>query len=290
MAAAPLALMGYCTDPEFGLMPELRIAILGAAACLACAANAGVYIETQDSGVSANGQAPLHRMLIQDGAARIEHSRGDNAAKFVIFKDDELFLVDPSKKRYTVLDHESAHAIAGAVDSAVGQMRKELAKLKPEQRSMVEQMMGKKAEAVLGEPKPGPDIVIRDMGQDDIVNGVGCRSWEIRRDDKRSKELCVAPFSSVPGKEDLLALARQVRALLQDLTEALAHAGGSVEDLALMEQVQGFPVRIRRYDDSEMLQGEVQLKSWHAEVFPASSFDVPAGYVRRDLKTELTPR
>jgi hypothetical protein len=270
-------------------MHELRIATLGAAACLAFAANAGVYIETQDSGVTAAGQAPLHRMLIQDGAARIEHSHGDDDAKFVIFKNDELFLVDPSKKRYAVLDHESAHAIGGAVDSAVGQMRKELAKLKPEQRSMVEQMIGKKAGAVLGEPKPEPVTVVRDTGQDDIVNGIGCRNWEIRCDDKRSKELCVVPFSSVPGTEDLLALARRVRALLQDLTEALAHAGGSAEDLALMEQVQGFPVRIRRYDDSEVLQGEVQLKSWHEETFPASSFDIPAGYVRRDIKSELAP-
>jgi hypothetical protein len=78
-----------------------------------------------------------------------------------------------------------------------------------------------------------------------------------------------------------------MRSLLQDLTEALAQAGGDVEDLALMDRVQGFPVRIRRYDDSQALQSEVVLKTWREEAFPAATFEVPADYTRRDLKSEL---
>lgn len=268
-------------------MHGFRIAVFAAAAGLALEAGAGVYIETQESMEPTTEQAPVHRMYIQDGAARFEHTHGDNPAKFVIFRDDQLYVVEPSRQRYTVLDHESARAIGGAVDSAKDQMRKELAKLKPEQRAMVEQMMGDKAASMLAESSPKAVIVARETGQADEINGVACRNFEITRDGLRSEELCVAPFSSVPGKEDFLDLARRMQSLLQDLTEALAQAGGSVEDLALMDRVQGFPVRIRRYDDSQALQNEVVLKTWREEAFPAATFEVPADYTRRDLKSEL---
>lgn len=268
-------------------MHGFRIAVFAAAASLALEAGAGVYIETQESMEPKTEQAPVHRMYIQDGAARFEHTHRDNPAKFVIFRDDQLYVVEPSRKRYTVLDHESARAIGGAVDSAKDQMRKELAKLKPEQRAMVDQMMGDKAASMLAESSPKAVIVARETGQADEINGVACRNFEITRDGLRSEELCVAPFSSVPGKEDFLDLARRMQSLLQDLTEALAQAGGSVEDLALMDRVQGFPVRIRRYDDSQALQNEVVLKTWREEAFPAATFEVPADYTRRDLKSEL---
>ena len=268
-------------------MHGFRIAVFTAAASLGLDALAGVYIETQESMEPASGQAPVHRMYIQDGAARFERTPGDDPARFVIFRDDQLFVVEPSRKRYTVLDHDSARAIGDAVDSAKGQMRKELSRLKPEQRAMVEKMMGDKAASMLAESAPKPVITARETGQADEINGVACRNFEITRDGLRSEELCVAPFSSVPGTEDLVDLARRMRSLLQDLTAALAQAGGDVEDLALVDRVRGFPVRIRRYDDSQAFQSEVVLKTWREEAFPAATFEVPADYSRRDLKSEL---
>ena len=268
-------------------MHPIRITLLALTCSVAIAAQAGVYVETRDATGTA-GSAQLHRMYIQDGAARIEHAHGDDSARYVIFKDDQLFAIDTAKKRYTILDHDSAQAIGSVMDSAMGQMRKELAKLKPEQRAAVEQMMGPKAGAALSDPGPAAVITARETGKGDTVNGIACREWDITRDGKRSETLCVAPFSSVPGKEDFVGLARRMQSLLQDLTGALAQAGGNVEDLALMEKVGGFPVRIRRYDDSDTLEREIVLNSWREETFPAATFEVPADYVRRDLKSELT--
>jgi hypothetical protein len=254
---------------------------------LALTAHAGVYVETQDKN-AVGGRAQLIRIYIQDGAARIEHSHGGEPAPYVIFKDDQFFAIDPAKKRYTTLDRDSAKAIGGAMDSVMEQLRKELGKLKPEQRAAVEQAMGENAGAALSEPGPAPVIAARDTGRGDTVNGIACRDWEITRDGKRSEELCVAPFSSVPGKEDFPGLALRMQSLLEDLKGALSHAGGNVEDLALMEKVQGFPVRIRRYDDSDQLRREVVLKDWREETLPAATFEVPEDYARRDLKGELT--
>jgi hypothetical protein len=263
------------------------VAIAAVAALPAIAAQAGVYIETQESSKATDRPGQMQRMYVQDGAARIEQGNGKDSAEYVIFRNDTLYVIDPAKKRYTELDRETIRTIGGAVNSAMEQMREELAKLSPEQRAMVEQMMGSKANAMMAGSGPKPVVAAKDTGQSDTVDGRKCADWEITRDGKRSETLCVVPFSSVPGKEDLLDLAKRMRSLVEELTGALAEFGGSVNDLELMDAVQGFPVRIREYDENDALQNEVLLKSWREEEFPAARFEIPAGYEKHDIKSEV---
>jgi hypothetical protein len=202
----------------------------------AIAAQAGVYIETQESSKATDRPGQMQRMYVQDGAARIEQGNGKDSAEYVIFRNDTLYVIDPAKKRYTELDRETIRTIGGAVNSAMEQMREELAKLSPEQRAMVEQMMGSKANAMMAGSGPKPVVAAKDTGQSDTVDGRKC---------------------------------------------------GSVNDLELMDAVQGFPVRIREYDENDALQNEVLLKSWREEEFPAARFEIPAGYEKHDIKSEV---
>ena len=194
-----------------------------------------------------------------------------------------LFIVDPGRKSYAVLDRATILSVGGAVNAAMVRVREELERLSPEQRAIVEQLMGGQASAMLGTAAAPAPVEARDTGRPDKVTGLDCRVWELVRDGTVSRELCVVGFEDIPGKEDLQALATRMNVLLQELSGTLSGLGIGPGDSEAMASVPGYPVRIRSFKDGRQEPLEIVLSEWREQSFAAELFDVPEGYTRRNV-------
>lgn len=267
-------------------MTFLKILVL-ASSTLAVAAQAGVVIETVERDTKSGRETGTQTMMVQDGAARIEHSAGGDPENLIIFKDDVLYAIDTRKKSYTAIDRETAAALAGKMNDAMAEMRAQMAGMPPEQRAMMEQMMGKMGRPMPGAAAPKPVLAARDTGRSDKVEGRSCRIWEMTRDGQVDEELCVVPFSEVPGKEDLMAMSQKMASLMKEFTEAMGSFGPSGDDFETISSVKGYPVRVRHYRAGKPTGEETVLKDWRAETVEPKMFQVPSGYKKQDLMAEM---
>lgn len=251
------------------------------------AAQAGVVIESVERNARTGQTLGTQRLLAQDGAVRIEYSAGKADSSYVIFRDEVLYVVEPAQRRYTPVDRETVEKLAGTMNAAMQQMRAQFAKMPPEQRAMMEQMMGHMGGAPAATRAPPESLQARDLGRSDKVAGRSCRLWELSRGGVVEQQICVVPFWQVPGKEDLLALSRRMAALMHSLSEAMPTFGGSSRDVEAMDSVRGYPVLIRDFDGGKPTGREVSLQSWREEALAAAQFEVPAHFRKQDPLKDL---
>lgn len=261
--------------------------VVAAAALAASAAQAGVYIESVERDVRSGTQQPAQTMYVQGGAARIEPASSGEATDLVIFKDDVLYIVEAASKSYIAMDRETVRMMAGKMNSAMEQARAQMAQLPPEQRAMMEQMIGKLGQGMPGASTSRPVLATRDSGRSETVAGRKCRVWELTRDAAVEQQLCVVPFSEVPGNEDLLALSQRMAALMKEFVDAFGEVAPSASDVEVMGSVNGYPILMRDFEAGKPSGEEVLLKQWRAQDIPAAMFEVPAGYTRRDIREEM---
>ena len=118
-----------------------RFWIIAAAAALAAQAQAGVVLETIERDPAAGTTRGTNVMRADDGRLRMERHEDGKLVAVMIFRDDALHALDPADKTYAVLDRATIERVAGVVNPALKEMQEQLAKMSPEQRAMVEQML-----------------------------------------------------------------------------------------------------------------------------------------------------
>jgi hypothetical protein len=261
-------------------MNRLPLSVAACALAVATAVPAGVVVETVERDAKSGATGDVSRLYVQGSTARMEDS-GDGKG-FVLFRDGTLYVVEPAERRYTALDREAVAGAAGQMGAAMAQVQKQLASLPPEQRKMMEQMMGGK---LPGTAPARPPLEARDLGRDETVDGRSCRVWELARGGKVENQVCVVAFSALPGQEDLLGVMRQINELMQPMVEVFEGFGGMSDDAEAVAAVQGFPVLWRDFDDGRPNGRETVLKSWREEAIPADLLQVPAGFQQRELPT-----
>src|SRR5262249_30265987 len=106
----------------------------------ASAAHAGAYLEMNHVDLTQPKAKPRSmKVWAQDGRSRSESGEAD--AGFSILKDQKLYVVQPKEKRYRVIDKAAVDHMGQQMAEMHKQMEARLAKLPPEQRAAVQQMM-----------------------------------------------------------------------------------------------------------------------------------------------------
>jgi hypothetical protein len=216
--------------------------------------------------------------------ARFDQSLDAARADYVIFRDDTLYVIDTAERSYTAMDRKTVSALAAQVGGAMQQMRAEPAKMPPEQRKMMEQMMGGNMPGAKAPPAP---LVARDLGRNEKVDGRSCRLWELTRGKVIDSQICVVPFSGLPGKEDVLGLMQRMSEMMKPLAEAMQGLGDISADTEAMSAVKGFPVLWRDYENGKPTGEETLLRSWREENVAPGLLVVPKGYRKRDPLAEV---
>ena len=187
-----------------------------------------------------------------------------------------------SDKTYMVLDKATMEQLGKQISEAMEQVKEQLAKLPPEQRAQMEQMMGIQT----GRRRTVKwEVEAVDTGKSDKVEGRACRIWDVKRNGKLDDQLCVVPYSSLPGKEDFQAAFREFRARCSRRWARIcpSFAGMMSSEFSALAKVNGFPVRTRSYENGRLAEDEQLVKVWREESIPASMFEVPAGYKQKKM-------
>jgi len=238
-------------------------------------ASAGVRIETVERNI-ASGQVTddAQTIRVQDGNLRVS-SRGDGT---VIMKGDSIYVLDDKSKVYREMDRATLESYAKQASSMMAQMRERMAAMPPQQREMMEKMMGGMAPG-MGSAKP--DVYeARNTGRSDKVDGRACQVVNLLRNGTVTEELCVVPFSTLPGKEDLQAAFKRLAEVFEGLTSAMPNAQN---DMKIRGSIDGFPIRTRSFANGKPDGTEQVLKTWVEEAIPAAMFSAPAGYKKEAM-------
>ncbi len=251
--------------------------IFGVATLLAAStAAAGVRIETISRDIKTQvADGPAQTVLVQEGKIRVNAAKTDT----VILKNGSLYMIDDKKKVYREMDKATMKRMMDQAGAAMQQIQDQLKDMTPEQRAQMEKMMGGNMPGMVTGKK---DVFeAKDTGKSDTAEGRKCRIWTVTRNGQLQEELCVVPFSSLPGKEDMEKSFKEMAEAFQGMASAVP---GAADSIKAHNAINGYPVRTRFYDNKGMPVGKEQvLKTWSEESVPASAFEVPAGYKKEAM-------
>jgi uncharacterized protein DUF4412 len=249
-----------------------------AALCVASTAAAGVRIEntTRDIATKVADGAPTVTQL-QDG--KIRSGRGTEGGMIIV--GTTITILDDKRKQYREMDKESIKKMSAKANDAMAMMNERMKNMTPEQRAQMEKMMGKHIPGGLTNDGK-PDVWdAKDVGKSDTVEGRKCQLWTLSRNGALLEELCVVPYKSLPGTEDLEKAFKAMADAFADLAAAMPNADSAVKARA---NIQGYPIRTRSYNAEGKFRGtETVLTKWSVESIPASAFQVPAGYKKAEM-------
>jgi hypothetical protein len=249
-----------------------------AALLAASTAAAGVRIETVTRDVKtkvADGGAQV--IQVQDGKVRMQIPKTSGG---MILKNSILYVLDDKKKTYMEMDKETMRKGAEQAGAAMKKMQDQMAKMTPEQRAQMEKMMGGNLPPGMMSGKPDTWDV-KNTGKTDTSEGRKCTIWTLNKNGKLHEELCVVPFSSLPGKEDFEKTFKELAESFEGMTKGLPGAGDSAK---ARNSINGYPVRTRFFEPGGAERAmETVVTKWVEESMPGSTFDVPAGYQKKEM-------
>jgi hypothetical protein len=125
-----------------------------------------------------------------------------------------------------------------------------------------------------------------DTGKSDKVDGRACKVWDVKRNGELDDQLCVVPYSALPGKENFQAMFANFSKVFEEMAKSVPSLSGMMtNEFSAQTKVNGFPVRSRGYDNGKLGDEEQLVKVWREEAIPASMFEVPAGYKPKKMPT-----
>jgi len=240
--------------------------------------SAGTTMESVEHRLEGKQADSITTIAAQDGSLRVDSPDRNGAT---IFKDDTIYILNTKDKTYNAMDRESMQKMAEQISPALKQMQEQLAKLPPEQRAQVEKMMG-------GQSGPGAKEKtqeFRKTSRSDKVAGYSCHYVEMLEDDVVQNEFCVVPTGSLKGSADLMAAAQKMQAMLSDMLKTLDSPWMKqmiARQQMNYEQLGGIPVLTRRFENGKATV-ETTLRAIRSESLPASTFDIPAGFAKKDM-------
>ncbi len=255
----------------------MKTVVLISSLLLATSAAAGVRVENVTRDIKTKVvDGATQTVLVQDGKIRVSSGK-DNG---MILKGNTILIVDDGKKTYTEMDKEQMKKMAAQASAAMKQMQDKLKNMPPEQRAMMEKMLGNQIPGGLDSSKP--DVYdTKNTGKTETVEGRKCAVWNLSRNGKLFEEMCVVPFSSLPGKEDFEKSFKEMAEAFAEFTKGMPSVTNQV---TVRSNVNGYPVRTRSYDAAGKLRGtETVLTKWVEESVPAASFEVPKGYKKKEM-------
>ena len=238
-------------------------------------ASAGVYVEMVDHDIQANKTTPAQKIYVQGGNGRFVDAEG----RSTLIKGGTFIAIDDSDKSYIMFDKATLELLAKKINAKMEEVKEQLAKLPPEQRAQMEQMM-----PGLSGDDGQRTVEPVDTGKSDKVDGRACRVWDMKRDGQLDSQICVVPYSSLPGKENFQTVFANFAKVFEEMAKSVPMLAGMMSnEFTAQSKVNGFAVRTRTYENGTLGNDEQLMKIWREETIPASMFEIPAGYKQKQM-------
>jgi Domain of unknown function (DUF4412) len=252
----------------------LPLAAISIALC-STSAIGGVRIETLDRNIQTKAASgPPQTIYVQNGNVRV----ASGPAGSMLLKGSTIYVIDDKRRTYREMDKATMQGYAKQTNAAMSQMQEQMAKMSPQEREMMQKMMGGNMPGMA--PAKQDVYASKDTGKNDTAEGRNCRLWNISKNGKLQEEICVVPFASLPGKEDFQKTFKNLAEAFEGMASAMPNAAN---DAKARSAIDGYPVRVRRYENGKRVGTETVLKTWNEEALAASLFEVPAGYKKQAM-------
>jgi hypothetical protein len=198
----------------------------------------------------------------------------------IIVKGSTIIMIDDKRRQYREMTKEDLKRMAAQASDAIAKMQEKMKNMTPEQRAMMEKMMGSRIPGGMGGDK-ADTWESKNLGATATVEGRKCQTWNVLRNGVPYEELCVVAYDTLPGKENLQKLFQEMAETFGDLGKAMP---GSDQAARARMAINGYPVRTRLYSaDGKFRSTETILTKWVEESIPAAMFEIPAGYTKAEL-------
>lgn len=184
-------------------------------------------------------------MYVDASRLRVDTRAGgaDMSMILLVAGDDyQLIMLNRKENQYQVMDRKTAAQIDEAVSAAMAQMEAQLKQLPPEQRAMVEKMMGQKLGGA-AKPAEPPALSYRAAGTG-TAGDRPCKKYEVFQGQEKVSELCAVPPAALGLTADEMALFDKAAAAMEDMTRGVRRYFdvGSIKGAISVRQIDGFPV------------------------------------------------
>lgn len=253
--------------------------------CLAgWTAAAGVLLELEERVPGSEAVVARTLFSLEAGLLRLEARTEEGETTVAIFRATQsvVWVIDPNQRTYYELTPAQVAQLRKQMEAAQHEMAAELAKMPPEQRRAIEEMMGRMGQSA----SPPAPTTVRLVGRGEPVGAFQCTRYEILRGGARTAEIWTASLEQLKiGPEEFKtfeALSRLLAPLGQQ--GPASQLGGLAAFEGGGEKVEGFPVRSLSYDNGTAYR-EATLVRAERQSFEPKLFELPAGL----RKTEFGP-
>jgi len=245
---------------------SLRRAVPSVAAVwllLAGSAAAGVRIETEQREPGSNVALGRTVYYLDAGRLRLEAQSEEGEDIVIIFRADRslAWLIDQRDGTYVELTSEKIAKLREQLEAQRQQREKDLAKLPPEQRAAIEQMMG----------GASGGVSYRAAGQNEKVDSFVCTRYEVLQQEERTAEIWAASLDQLHIQPAEFKTLTDLGRLLEPLGEQ-----GPVGQIKQMSSMEGFPVRSVSYVAGTAIAEQRVVNAERMDFVPGL-FDLPGG-------------
>ena len=254
------------------MQTSVRASGFGLALAVAAGAHAGVVMHEVRRSADYK-EKPSAVWYIQEGMARIDRLDDQgHVTDMILFRDGAAWDVDVAQRTFSKIDQA---AMQQRMQGAEAQMQAMLATLPPDKRAAMEQRM-QAARQSAGNAKYSWTSTSRT----ESAGNVSCQIWILSRNDKPTKEVCVAAPSAIPGGSEVRAALEEMAAKMQEVMAGVPQLARSVDYFTGIKQYQGIPV-LTREGSTGHFHDERVFTTIERQALPSDKFQIPKGFTEK---------
>ena len=179
-------------------------------------------------------------------------------------ENNEMIILDHLQAQFMVIDQERMDAMAAQVSEDMTQ------------------------ENAVAATVRSPDT-INALGSHGVVADIECKTYEVVRDGRKVRELCVSDWDDIDGGQETAEALRDVTEFFESMRQAYSSTGAmevfdrQQELFGHMAELDGYPVLYRDFSPGGSLLRQTILTSARQEELSPEFFEPPKGYVLQEL-------
>jgi hypothetical protein len=255
-------------------MMRTLLSLLLSAAALAAAD--GVIFKQSSEDLS-NNKKTTSTSYVEAERVAVESIQDGNNMTFVYLSEgNRIRMIDHSQKTVREISGDELEKMMAQANETMVKMQEQFKNMSPQQRAMMEKMMGDHMKQAMG-AEAAPPVYKRGEGSAEI-GGRSCDWYEGYRDEKLVSKVCAADWTSLDLQASDFAVFQKMAELLTKLAPSMAdmaRVGG--ENWQEREMFPGVPVEQAFYRDGKPYMRST-MESLERGPIDAQVFEPPADY------------
>ncbi len=237
------------------------------------------------------GDKDTQTMSLEGDRLRISSSDGD-----MIYRGDQgkVIMVDNETHSYTEMSPDTMKAMKARMDDAMARMKQQMAAMPEAQRKQMEAVMAQRGMPMPGQaPTATPQMTYEKSGEPRKVGQWNCTPFKAMANGQPQADLCIAKLEDLGlTRDDLKALVSMSSFMGKQMSEMGMPTPPMAADFDSLKKAigyDGFPIQTRQTAPGGEGQFETTLQSIEHKDVPPATFDLPAGYKKRDMGAPGAP-